>query len=98
VVPVPPGYVNLISRLTRPHLDAMPTESGRDFWHTCRASRFLRINRSTVRLERGAEIDGAVAYDDGSPAIGLRVSYKLKTAKPEDLWKSPSQEDVGCYV
>lgn len=32
-----------------------------------------------MRLERAAEIDGVVQYDDGSPAIGLNVV--LKSAK-----------------
>jgi hypothetical protein len=34
-----------------------------------------------LRLERGAEIDGTVLYDDGSPAVGVHVALKPKTAQ-----------------
>ena len=33
----------------------------------------------SLRLERGAEIDGTVLYDDGSPAVGVHVSLKPRT-------------------
>jgi hypothetical protein len=32
-----------------------------------------------IRLERGAEIDGTVLYDDGSPGVGLRVTVLPKS-------------------
>ena len=35
----------------------------------------------TLRLERGAEIFGTVQYDDGSPAIGLPVTFTTKSEK-----------------
>jgi hypothetical protein len=35
----------------------------------------------SLRLERAAEIDGTVSFDDGSPAIGLRVGLKAKADK-----------------
>jgi hypothetical protein len=36
-----------------------------------------------IRLERGAEIDGTVLYDDGSPAVGLHVELKDKSERAE---------------
>jgi hypothetical protein len=35
-----------------------------------------------ITLERAGEIDGTVLYDDGSPAIGLHVSFQPKPDKP----------------
>ncbi len=85
VVGVLPGYVNLLSSLTKAHLDAMSADD--------RKSLLAEIPSVTVaadqpaelaiRLERGAELDGTVTYDDGSPAIGLRVGYELKSPNAE---------------
>jgi hypothetical protein len=81
VVAVLPGYVNLLSTLAKPHLDAMPAEERRNLLAQVPSVTIIADQPAqlAVRLERGAEIDGTVTYDDGSPAIGLRVSYKLKT-------------------
>lgn len=49
---------------------------------------------ASIRLERGAEIDGTVLYDDGSPAIGLNVSLRPKAEAPG----SSSAVDVNLYV
>ncbi len=86
VVGVLPGYVNLLSSLNKPHFDAMSADD--------RKSLLAEIPSVTVtadepaevaiRLERGAELDGTVTYDDGSPAIGLPVSYRLKSPGEED--------------
>lgn len=35
----------------------------------------------TIQIERGAEVTGTVAYDDGSPAIGMRFALYRKNAK-----------------
>jgi len=35
----------------------------------------------TVQIERGAEVSGTVAYDDGSPAVGMRFALYRKNAK-----------------
>lgn len=85
VVAVLPGYLNLLSSLTQPHLDAMTPEDRGKFLAqlahvTVSASQPAQVS---VRLERAAEIDGTAIYDDGSPAIGLRVSYRLKTAETQ---------------
>lgn len=81
VVAVLPGYVNLMSSLTRTHLDAMTAEERKKLLREVPRV-MVSAHQSAqvaVRLERGAEIDGEVSYDDASPAIGLRVSYTLKT-------------------
>lgn len=83
VAAVLPGYLNIMSSLTKPHLDAMAVEERKRLLAqmvsvTVSARQAAQV---AVRLERGVEIDGTVSYDDGSPAIGLRVSYKLKTAE-----------------
>jgi len=88
VVAVLPGYVNLLSSLTKPHLDAMTDEDRKNLLAqipkvAVTADQSAQIS---VQLERGAELDGTVSYDDGSPAIGLRVIYKLKT--PEQAAQS----------
>jgi len=36
-----------------------------------------------LRLERGAEIDGTVLYDDGSPAVGVHLILRPNTRSPE---------------
>lgn len=80
VIAVLPGYMNLLSSLAKTHLDAMTPEERKQL-----LTPLARTTVSTaqpaqvsVRLERAAGIDGTVTYDDGSPAIGLRVSYKPK--------------------
>ncbi len=35
----------------------------------------------SIELERGAEISGRVAYDDGTPAIGIRFAFYRRNAK-----------------
>jgi len=40
-----------------------------------------RTSDLAVTLERGAEINGTVAYDDGSPAAGLRFALYRKNSK-----------------
>jgi hypothetical protein len=80
VVAVLPGYENLMSVLAKPHLDALSAEERKRVLAqvlsvTVTASQPTQL---AIRLERGAEIDGTVTYDDGSPGIGLRVSFKLK--------------------
>jgi len=37
----------------------------------------------TIQIERGAEINGAVTYDDGSPAIGMHFLLLRKAEKSE---------------
>jgi hypothetical protein len=40
-----------------------------------------RVSNATLQIRRGAEIDGAVSFDDGSPAIGMHFQLSRKTAK-----------------
>jgi hypothetical protein len=35
----------------------------------------------SIQIERGAEVSGTVAYDDGSPAIGMRFALYRKNGK-----------------
>jgi hypothetical protein len=42
------------------------------------------ISDISVSIDRGAEIDGAMSYDDSSPAIGIRYAVLRKTA--QDHW------------
>lgn len=43
-----------------------------------------RTAELAIQIERGAEINGAVTYDDGSPAIGMHFQLLHKAAK--DSW------------
>jgi hypothetical protein len=86
VVAVLPGYMNLLNSLTKSNLDTL-TEDERKRLLAEVASATISPDQPadvSVRLERGAEIDGTVMYDDGSPAIGLPVNYKLKAANQEN--------------
>jgi hypothetical protein len=81
VVAVLPGYLNFLSSLTKSHLDAMTADERKKLLSqvpgiTISADQPAQLS---IRLERGGEIDGTVMYDDGSPAIGLRMSFKLKS-------------------
>ncbi len=40
-----------------------------------------RTAELAMQIERGAEINGSVTFDDGSPAIGMRFQLLRKTAK-----------------
>jgi hypothetical protein len=81
VVAVLPGYENLMSVMTKSFLDAM-TANDRKLLLAAVPNVAVSANQPaqmSIRLERGAEIDGTATYDDGSPAIGLHVSIALKT-------------------
>jgi hypothetical protein len=43
-----------------------------------------RTSDITLSMDRGAEIDGTVTWDDGSPAVGVRFDLLRKTA--HDRW------------
>jgi hypothetical protein len=85
-VAVLPGYENLMSVMTKSHLDAMTADDRKKLLARV-SSATVTSNlpgQLTIRMERGAEIDGTVVYDDGSPAIGLHVSLKLKADQVND--------------
>ncbi len=75
------GYLNPLGSANQIDLDALDAEVRKHF-----ESRLTSVTVSSklpapvsLRLERAAEIDGTVQYDDGSPAIGLRLSVKSKS-------------------
>jgi hypothetical protein len=87
VVAVLPGYLNLLGTLNDTRLDAMTPEE--------RAKVEAGIPSVTVsakqpaeasiRLDRAAEIDGTVLYDDGSPATSVMVHMRPKPETPESV-------------
>ena len=85
-VAVLPGYENLMSVMTKSHLDAMTADDRKKLlaWVSSVAVTVNLPGQLAIRMERGAEIDGTVVYDDGSPAIGLHVSLKLKADQLSD--------------
>jgi hypothetical protein len=75
------GYLNPLGNANQMDLDTLDAEARKHF-----ESRLTSVTVSSklpapvsLRLERAAEIDGTVQYDDGSPAIGLRLSVKSKS-------------------
>jgi hypothetical protein len=42
-----------------------------------------RVTEVPITIERGAGIEGAVSFDDGSPAIGMRFQLERKNTKGE---------------
>jgi len=53
-------------------------------WKNHLAEVAVQVHRTadiSLQLERGAEIDGTVTYDDGSPAIGMHFQLLRKTDK-----------------
>ncbi len=85
-----PGYVDPLAGMTGTRLKAMSAEKRKAFdaqnLVTVSAKQVARVS---LRLERGAEIDGTVLYDDGSPAISLQV-----TVTPKDSTESKETEDA----
>ncbi len=80
VVAVLPGYLSWMSSLSKSHLDALTADERKKLLALV-PSVTISANQPaelSLRLERGAEIDGTVTYDDGSPAIGARMSFRLK--------------------
>jgi hypothetical protein len=73
-----PGYLNPASNLSGPHLAAMSEEERKDLESRMTSATVSASSPAEVslRLERAAEIDGVVQYDDGSPAIGLEIVLK----------------------
>jgi hypothetical protein len=97
VVALLPGYVNLMHSLTLEHLSEIPEDDRKKILAEL-ASATVSADQPaqvSIRLDRGAEIDGTVLYDDGSPAIGLRMRFRLKPAKPEaqDVMEPPFEQD-----
>jgi hypothetical protein len=75
------GYLNPLGSANQVELDTLDVDARKHF-----ESRLTSVSVSSklaapvsLRLERAGEIDGTVQYDDGSPAIGLRLSIKSKS-------------------
>lgn len=80
-----PGYVDLLAHISASRLGEMSPEERKKFDllnPTVDVSASQPANVS-LRLERGAEIDGTVTYDDGSPAISLQVELKPKSRQAD---------------
>jgi hypothetical protein len=94
------GYLNPLGNTNQIDLDSLDAEARKHF-----ESRLAAVTVSSklaapvsLRLERAAEIDGTVQYDDGSPAIGLRLSVKSKSeqaASAADPGSSTIAADSG---
>ena len=92
------GYLNPLGTSNEVNLDAMDPEARRNF-----ESRLTSVTVSSklptpvsLRLERAAEIDGTVQYDDGSPAIGLQVSVKSRSAPQTPTDTEPHFEAIDA--
>jgi hypothetical protein len=75
-----PGYLNPLSDFTESWLAGLSPEARKDFeaHQTSITVSAKEPADVSLELDRAAEIDGTVQYDDGSPAIGLHVDLKPK--------------------
>ena len=75
------GYLNPLGGANQIGLDALDAEARKHFEsHLASVTVSSKLPAPvSIRLERAAEIDGSVQYDDGSPAIGLRLSVRSKS-------------------
>lgn len=99
VIAVLPGYENLMSVMTKSYLDAM-APNDRKMLLAAMPNVAVSANQPaqiSIRLERGAEIDGTATYDDGSPAIGLHVSVSLKTGDAANSGAPQSSSQPPIY-
>ena len=75
-----PGYVDLRSELLQNRITSKSAEMRKEI--TSRMTTVKVVANQTadlaLRAERGPEIDGTVLYDDGSPAIGLKMMLQPK--------------------
>ena len=86
------GYLDPQRGLDLTHLQDLSNDSERgrdaiDQWKdhlTEVAVAAHRTSSLSLQIERAAEIEGTVSYDDGSPAIGMHFQLFRKTAK--DNW------------
>lgn len=85
VVAVLPGYLNLLTRLRKDHLDELSEAERKSLFSEVQTVTIAsnRPARASIRLDRGGEIDGTVRFDDGSPAIGVPIHYELRSKHPD---------------
>jgi len=104
------GYLDPMRSLDFTRLEELANDHERDLdaikqWRDHLAEVNVRIHHTadlTLQIERGAEISGAVAFDDGSPAIGMhfQVSRKAENGRWTDVglalfdqWSLPTISD-----
>jgi hypothetical protein len=83
------GYLDPVLGLDLDRLSSKTTDRERhldaiDQWKSHLAEVTVgvhRVSEISVQIERAAEIDGTVTFDDGSPAIGMRFELFRKTQK-----------------
>lgn len=107
------GYLNPLSGATVFHLDSMSLDEKREL-----KKRLNEVDvdadgatNLAIRLDRAGEIDGAVLFDDGSPASGLSLKIaaaarergrSTKDAEHDSFWSyldaySPATDDRGQF-
>ena len=81
-----PGYLNPLARFSEDELTKMSEETRKKLAASVPVIEVAAGQPVGVdlRLERAAEIDGTVAYDDGSPAVGVKLAL-LKKNKAGEL-------------
>jgi hypothetical protein len=104
------GYLDPVLGLDLDRLSAKTTDRERhldaiDQWKSHLAEVTVgvhRISDVSIQIERAAEIDGTVTFDDGSPAIGMRFELFRKAQKNgwtpvgmplEDSWTLRAMSD-----
>ncbi len=92
------GYLNPLAEMNAERLAAMSAEERKEF--EAHISSVTISSRSAaeqdIELERAAEIDGTVLYDDGSPAIGLRVDVHTKGEVKTDAPAASSEDEENA--
>lgn len=76
-----PGYVNPLAQFSSQQLQAMSDETRSEL---AKAVPVIGVEANqtasvSLRLEHAAEMSGTVLYDDGSPAVGLKVQLMRKS-------------------
>ena len=107
------GYLNPLSGTTVFHLDSMSLDEKKELKKRLNE---VDVNADgatnlAIRLDRAGEIDGAVLFDDGSPASGLSLKIaadsrergrRAKDAEHDSYWSylnaySPATDDRGQF-
>ncbi len=93
-----PGYVNSLAGMIE-RLKSMTPEERKAFdaLQTTITISATQAAKTTLRLERGAEIDGTVLYDDGSPGISLQMNVKPKISSKADTAEDAS-DSLESYM
>jgi hypothetical protein len=95
-----PGYLNLAANFSEAGLASM-TPDERKFFDMHVPTVLVSPRQAaevSLRLERAAEIDGTVQYDDGSPAISLHVDLKTVHRHETDPTETPTLASSVTYL